>query len=269
MDQALEKSVVRVRGGVATAVLDRVAIERPLQIRVRVGDDERVLSTTMRTPGDDVALAVGFLHAEGVLASAGALLGAAQIDDDGVRVELAPAAAAALAASARSFVTSGACGVCGRASLDGMAAGCGSAEDGGARVAAAVIHALPGALRAAQATFARTGGLHAAALFDARRRAARGARGRRAGTTRSTSWSARLLLAGRLPRGGRRPDASAGARASSWCRRRRRPASRSSPRSARRPAWRSSCAAAAGMTLLGFVRDGGFNVYAAPRGSRA
>jgi len=67
--QALETSVVRVRGGVATPARDRVAIERPLQIRVRIGDDERALSTTMRTPGDDVALAVGFLHAEGALAA--------------------------------------------------------------------------------------------------------------------------------------------------------------------------------------------------------
>src|SRR5678815_3877532 len=139
MDQALETSVVRVRGDVMTAARDRVAIERPLQIRVRIGDDERVLSTTMRTPGDDVALAVGFLHAEGVLGGAGALRGAEQVGDDSVRLELAPDAAAALAASERTFVTSAACGVCGRASLDGLAAGSGvSACD--ARVTAAVIH---------------------------------------------------------------------------------------------------------------------------------
>jgi FdhD protein len=96
--QALETSVVRVRGGVATPAHDRVAIERPLQIRVRIGDDERALSTTMRTPGDDVALAVGFLHAEGVLADGPDLRGAEAIDDDTVRVELGPTAAAALAA---------------------------------------------------------------------------------------------------------------------------------------------------------------------------
>src|SRR5262245_24782995 len=123
MEQALETSVVRVRGDVVTAARDRVAIERPLQIRVRAGDDERVLSTTMRTPGDDVALAVGFLHAEGVLAGAAELRGAEQVDDDRVRVDVAPAAAAALAASARAFVTSAACGVCGRADLDGLAGG--------------------------------------------------------------------------------------------------------------------------------------------------
>ena len=167
MNQALETSVVRVRGDVVIATRDRVAIERALQIRVRIGDDERVLSTTMRTPGDDVALAVGFLHAEGVLAGASALRGAEAVGDDCVRVDLAEGAAAALAASARSFVTSAACGVCGRASLDGMAGGGVTAAGVDTRVSAAVIHGLPGALRAAQATFDRTGGLHAAALFDA------------------------------------------------------------------------------------------------------
>src|SRR5262249_59445421 len=109
MEQALEARVVRVRGGVVTAAHDRVAIERPLQIRVRIGADEQILSTTMRTPGDDVALAIGFLHAEGLLAGGAALRGAEQIDGDTVRVQLAPSAADALAASARAFVTSAAC----------------------------------------------------------------------------------------------------------------------------------------------------------------
>src|SRR6185295_804392 len=147
MEQALETSVVRVRGDVVTAVRDRVAIERPLQIRVRVGGEERVLSTTMRTPGDDVVLAVGFLHAEGVLADPAALRGAEQIGDDSVRVELAPIAAAALAASERTFVTSAACGVCGRAGLDGLADGVMASPAPEARVDARVIHRLPGALR--------------------------------------------------------------------------------------------------------------------------
>jgi len=250
---------VRVRGGVATAVRDRVAIERPLQIRVRVGDDERVLSTTMRTPGDDVGLAVGFLHAEGVLADAGALLGAAQIDDDSVRVELAPTAAAALAASARSFVTSGACGVCGRASLDGMAGGRGAADGGGARIAAAVIHGLPGALRAAQATFERTGGLHAAALFspDGELRAVHEDVGRHNAVDKLIG---RLLLAGRLPvsegvlmlsgRASFELVQKAEAAGIPFLAAVGAPSSLAVER-----------AAAAGMTLLGFVRDGGFNVY--------
>jgi FdhD protein len=257
--QALETSVVRVRGGVATAARDRVAIERPLQIRVRIGDDERALSTTMRTPGDDVALAVGFLHAEGVLADAADLRGAAPIDDDTVRVELGPAAAAALAASARTFVTSAACGVCGRAGLDGLESSGANRLDAGARVTAAVIHDLPGALRAAQATFDSTGGLHAAALFslDGALLAVHEDVGRHNAVDKLVG---RLLLGGRLPlvtgvlmlsgrasfelvqkaeAAGIPIVAAVGA-----------PSSLAIER-----------AVAAGMTLLGFVRDGGFNVY--------
>ncbi len=260
MNQALETSVVRVRGGVVTATRDRVAIERPLQIRVRIGDDERALSTTMRTPGDDVALAVGFLHAEGVLAGAAALRGAEQVADDSVRVELAPDAAAALAASERTFVTSAACGVCGRASLDGLEGGGGATlVDDGARVSAAVIHRLPGALRAAQATFDSTGGLHAAALFslDGALIAVHEDVGRHNAVDKLVG---RLLLAGRLP-------ASNGllmlsGRASFELVQKAEAAGIPIVAAVGAPSSLAvERAAAAGMTLLGFVRDGGFNIY--------
>jgi FdhD protein len=226
---------------------------------VRVGDDERVLSTTMRTPGDDVALAIGFLHAEGVLAEAAALRGAEQIDDDGVCIELAPEAAAALAASARSFVTSGACGVCGRASLDGMAAGGGPADAGDAAVAAAVIHGLPGALRAAQATFAHTGGLHAAALFtlEGALQAVHEDVGRHNAVDKLVG---RLLLAGQLPASGGVLMLSG--RASFELVQKAEAAGIPIVAAVGAPSSLAvERAAAAGMTLLGFVRDGGFNVY--------
>jgi FdhD protein len=258
MEEALEISVVRVRGDVVTAARDRVAIERPLQIRVRAGGDERVLSTTMRTPGDDVALAVGFLHAEGVLAGASGLRGAEQISEDCVRVDVTPSAAAALAASARTFVTSGACGVCGRADLDGLAGG-GSADGGAARVTAALIHRLPAALRAAQATFEHTGGLHAAALFslDGELRGVHEDVGRHNAVDKLVG---RLLLAGRLP-------ASDGVlmlsgRASFELVQKAEAAGIPIVAAVGAPSSLAiERAAAAGMTLLGFVRDGGFNVY--------
>jgi FdhD protein len=258
MEQALETSVVRVRGDVVTAARDRVAIERPLQIRVRAGGDERLLSTTMRTPGDDAALAVGFLHAEGVLTGASALRGVEAIGDDSVRVDVAPAAAAALAASARAFVTSGACGVCGRADLEGLAGGA-SADRGTARVAGAVIHRLPGALRAAQATFEHTGGLHAAALFSlaGELRAVHEDVGRHNAVDKLVG---RLLLAGRLP-------ASDGVlmlsgRASFELVQKAEAAGIPIVAAVGAPSSLAiERAAAAGLTLLGFVRDGGFNVY--------
>jgi FdhD protein len=259
MEQALETSVVRVRGGVVTAVRDRVAIERPLQIRARVDGEDRVLSTTMRTPGDDVALAIGFLHAEGVLSDLAALRGAEQIGHDCVRVELAPAAAAALAASERTFVTSAACGVCGRASLDGLPGGAASAPACEARVGAHVIHRLPGALREAQATFDRTGGLHAAGLFslDGDLLAVHEDVGRHNAVDKLVG---RLLLGGRLP-------ASAAVlmlsgRASFELVQKAQAAGIPIVAAVGAPSSLAvERAAAAGMTLLGFVRDGGFNVY--------
>ena len=260
MNQALETSVVRVRGDVVIATRDRVAIERALQIRVRIGDDERVLSTTMRTPGDDVALAVGFLHAEGVLGGAPALRGAEQVGDDSVRVELGPDAAAALAASERTFVTSAACGVCGRASLDGLDFGDGSRLPGdGARVTAAVIHRLPGALRAAQATFDSTGGLHAAALFSLEGGlvAVHEDVGRHNAVDKLVG---RLLLAGELPLSNRVLMLSG--RASFELVQKADAASIPIVAAVGAPSSLAvERAAAAGMTLLGFVRDGGFNVY--------
>ncbi|HMF43844.1 MAG TPA: formate dehydrogenase accessory sulfurtransferase FdhD [Polyangia bacterium] len=259
MEQALETSVVRVRGEVVSAARDRVAIERPLQIRVRVGGDERVLSTTMRTPGDDVALAVGFLHAEGVLAGAGALLGAEPIGDDCVRIDLAPSAADALAASTRAFVTSAACGVCGRADLDGLAAGRVAPPDDGARVAVAVVHALPSALRGAQATFDRTGGLHAAALFSLAgdRLAAAEDVGRHNAVDKLVG---RLLLAGQLP--ARAAVLMLSGRASFELVQKAEAAGIPIVAAVGAPSSLAvERAAAAGMTLLGFVRDGGFNVY--------
>jgi len=170
-EAAQAAQVVRVRGQKSHAAGDWLAIERPLEIRARTGQTTRVVSTTMRTPGQDRALVAGFLFAEGVIAHRRELLALESVSDDAVLVELPPAALEALEATRRPFVTTGACGVCGRASLEGLQgqapAGDGAGASSGFTVSAAVIHALPGALREAQATFDRTGGLHAAGLFAA------------------------------------------------------------------------------------------------------
>jgi FdhD protein len=169
MSKELEASVLRVRGAVSTPAQDWLAVERPLQIRARAGDVVHVVSTTMRTPGEDRALAAGFLFGERVIRHVGQIRALDTIDDDTVMVELAPEAEAALEATRRPFVTSGACGVCGRANLDDLLAAAPDArerrERPGPKIAARVVHGLPSALRAAQTAFARTGGLHAAGLF--------------------------------------------------------------------------------------------------------
>src|SRR5438552_7041094 len=116
--RAIEVPVVRIESGRATAkAFDLVAVERPLEISVRFGEvsERRRVSLTMRTPGDDGALAVGFLHAEGVLADARAVQSVEQTGDDAVVVDIHPdfraVAEAALGSAARRVVTTGACGV--------------------------------------------------------------------------------------------------------------------------------------------------------------
>ena len=170
--------VVRVRGGTVATSDDWLAVERPLEIRARVDGQQRVVSTTMRTPGDDRALAAGFLYGERVIGSARQLRALESLDDDTVVIELDAAGTAALAAAQRPFVTTGACGVCGRLSVDELLSV--PRRTAGARpLPHAIIRALPEALRAAQATFARTGGLHAAGLFSADGAPSGGVRGRR------------------------------------------------------------------------------------------
>ncbi|WP_164100905.1 formate dehydrogenase accessory sulfurtransferase FdhD [Candidatus Laterigemmans baculatus] len=176
---ARELPVHRVRAGLWTAEQDALAIEEPLETRLiyhRRGRRRRkTIAVTMRTPGHDVELAVGFLFAEGILNSRSDLRVAAHfgpVKEEGIRnivqVELRPDASVDLERLKRNFYTSSSCGVCGKASIESLrVSGCArlSAED--PRVDPALIASLPAKLREAQAVFASTGGLHAAALFDA------------------------------------------------------------------------------------------------------
>ena len=147
----------------AGASQDFVAVEEPLQIRVNGRD----LAVTMRTPGDDEALAAGFLFTEGIVQDAAHL---AKIEDDGrgtISIELAPAADFAAGGCPRNFYMTSSCGVCGKASVESLrASGCTPLPVDGLSIDASILTALPGRLRGHQTVFDRTGGLHAAALFD-------------------------------------------------------------------------------------------------------
>lgn len=135
---------------------DEVAVEEPLEIR-HAG---RTLSVTMRTPGHDEELAAGFLFAEG-LVKAGpevGLTGDLEANTIEVRSPLDREP------DPRAFTTTSACGVCGAGAIADVRALAAPAPPG-PRVAGELLAALPGRMR--QPTFARTGGLHAAALFDA------------------------------------------------------------------------------------------------------
>ncbi len=170
-----EIRLTTVEDGIARRRFDRVATEEPLEIRLRAGSQRRSVAITMRTPGNDFELAAGFLYAEGILDDYAAIAGISfciDVDVDPeqryniVNVDLARATMPALDTLERHFTTTSACGICGKANLDALHARGLEPIAGGVRVEAATIVALPDRLRAAQGVFEKTGGLHAAALFD-------------------------------------------------------------------------------------------------------
>jgi FdhD protein len=153
---------------------DVLAVEEPLEIRLSCEVGGRRLHTavsiTMRTPGHDRELAVGFLFTEGIITTPEQLARVHPCGAGNVAcVELRPDVAVDLTRLERHFYTSSSCGVCGKASLEAVRVGSRHRLlDGRPIVEAEVICRLPEALRAAQTVFDRTGGLHAAALFDPR-----------------------------------------------------------------------------------------------------
>jgi FdhD protein len=165
-------SVCRIdRSGLAVRP-DLLAVEEPLEIRLGCTVDgrrsHRSLSVTMRTPGQDSELAVGFLFTEGIVTAPEQVMGVRSCGTGNVvRVDLRPDVAVDLARLERHFYTASSCGVCGKASLEAVRV-CSPhrPSEGRPAVETAVIHRLPEALRAEQAVFDRTGGLHASALFD-------------------------------------------------------------------------------------------------------
>ena len=160
-------------GSSAISRADTLAVEEPLELRV----SGETLAVTMRTPGADMELAAGFLLAEGVIGAAGdiaAMRYCAGTDDDGrqtynlLDIVLADGVAPPDGSVQRNFLTTSSCGLCGSASIDAVRRT--SAYDVSTdplRVDPGVIAQLPDTLRAAQIGFDRTGGLHAAGLFDA------------------------------------------------------------------------------------------------------
>jgi FdhD protein len=146
--------VKRVPGGEAG---DVVAVEEPLEIRIGGAP----VAVTMRTPGDDEELALGFCLSEGLRP-----LAARVPDDLAANAVEVDAPGADLGSLQRSFYTSSSCGVCGKGALEAVAVETSRVESD-LRVEAALVAELPDRLRAAQAAFEATGGLHATGLFAA------------------------------------------------------------------------------------------------------
>ncbi|SDJ99164.1 FdhD protein [Cryobacterium psychrotolerans] len=151
---------------------DTLAVEEPLEMRV----NGRALAVTMRTPGNDFDLVAGFLVSEGVITRGEHFAMArycAGATDEGVNtynvleVTLAPGVAAPDPSAERSFLTTSSCGLCGKASIDAVRTrSAWDIRDDSMRIEPELLVTFPDTLRAAQAVFDKTGGLHAAALFD-------------------------------------------------------------------------------------------------------
>jgi FdhD protein len=157
----------------SSQVQDLLAIEEPLEIRIGT----KTISLTMRTPGHDFELAAGFLFTEGILAGFQQIQKIRRSDaranprqaGNSVTVELNPDVEVDFERLQRHFYTTSSCGVCGKASIEALETqGCPVLPRDSPMFESAVIHRLPDMLRREQAVFERTGGLHAAALFDAK-----------------------------------------------------------------------------------------------------
>ena len=158
--------IVRWDGRVAREIADEVVEEEPLEIRVR----DRSISVTMRTPGHDADLAIDFLLTEGIIRRRVDVVAVRQCahnaEGNVLNVHLAAGVAVDFARLTRHVFASSSCGMCGKASIESIQ-GQFPPIRSDLVVAAALIATLPALMRAEQATFDRTGGLHAAALFDA------------------------------------------------------------------------------------------------------
>jgi FdhD protein len=263
------RPVLRYAGGQRVSRPDTLAVEEPLEIRLDRGSGAETFTVTMRTPGHDLELALGFLVSEGVARTPEDVLAArhcpdAARDADGeathnvVEVRLR---AGIVVPAARYRQVSSACGICGTASIDavrGTSAHAVGPDE--VRVRGAVLAGLPDTLRAAQRGFDRTGGLHAAGLFtpDGELVVLREDVGRHNAVDKVVGWAYERAM---LPLRGHVLQVSG----------------RASFELVQK-AWMSGCpvlaavsapsslavdlAAEAGITLVGFSRGQSFNVYA-------
>jgi len=186
---------------------DYLATEEPLEIRLVARGQTHKLAVTMRTPGADFELAAGFLYGEGVIGGREDISRISYCTDPNidpeqhfniVNVDLGARAAPDLRTLERHFYTTSACGVCGKASLEALQLRDCRAVSGGLEVAPRIIYGLPDKLRAAQDLFESTGGLHAAGLFSSEGEllCLREDVGRHNAVDKLVGWA---LLEGRLP----------------------------------------------------------------------
>ena len=157
---------------------DLVVVEEPLEIRIGYGPEEQreqiSITVTMRTPGDDEQLCLGFLYSEGIISSASQVMSAKYCknvaEEDGgdnvMRVELTPDIEFNPNDHLRNFYSTSSCGVCGKASIDHVKQTCQPISKAKYSIEKKTVLNLAGILEDTQDVFKHTGGLHACGLFD-------------------------------------------------------------------------------------------------------
>ncbi|MEI7949284.1 MAG: formate dehydrogenase accessory sulfurtransferase FdhD [Gammaproteobacteria bacterium] len=165
--------LIRWRDGRRTELDDTLAVEEPLEIRLgyrdaRKGRIHKSIAITMRTPGDDSALALGFLYSESIIKNLSQVQSLEQATANVIRIELDDAAIFDAVRLERNFYVTSSCGVCGKSSLESLSlAGFSSVDNDNFRISLARLQQVLQQLPLQQKLFQLTGGNHAMALFDA------------------------------------------------------------------------------------------------------
>lgn len=264
---SISVNIERVRNRATTSVWDVIVVEEPMEIRIVANGESHRVAVTMRTPGHDFDLAVGFLLSEGLIAGGEDVVDVSYCPDvdnvqqfNVVQVTLAPTTSFDLTMLDRNFYATSSCGVCGKGSLEALRTYCAVADNDGLRIDESMIRGLPAKLRGEQRVFSETGGLHATGLFtsDGSLVTLREDVGRHNALDKVVG---RHLMAGDLPLS--RSIAIVSGRAS-W-ELMQKAAAAGVPMVVAIGAPSSlavNLAVEFGMTLAGFTRDDGFNVYA-------
>ncbi len=177
--KVISAAISRFENGCVQAQEDLLAVEEPLEVRVGFGPanhrEQKSILITMRTPGNDFELVAGFLYNENIIQKPDDIHNIQHCTDTGrqinskniVRAELTESVELNLKQLERFFYTTSSCGVCGKASIEAVeASGCPAIPKSDFKISVSVIQTLAKQLLQKQAAFRHTGGLHAAALFD-------------------------------------------------------------------------------------------------------
>jgi FdhD protein len=177
-NSSIKLPVIKINDEDRTELFDALAIEEPLEIRLEYGPAKnrqiKNVSVTMRTPGNDEELAVGFLFTEGIIKDQADILSAehcfiacAENKENVIRVKLKEGVVPSLNNTERNFYTTSSCGVCGKASISAIkTVSAFETRPADNTVSSEMLYQLPETLKQHQQVFADTGGLHASALFD-------------------------------------------------------------------------------------------------------